>query len=104
MRGTERILFVDDEKVLAELGQELLEALGYHVTARTSSLEALASFRAQPDTFDLVITDMTMPGLTGRDLVRKLLAIRPDIPIIMCSGFTEFINSNEARRPASASS
>ena len=95
--GTERILFVDDEKVLAELGQELLEALGYHVTARTSSLEALASFRAQPDTFDLVITDMTMPGLTGRDLVRKLLAIRPDIPIIMCSGFTEFINSNEAR-------
>jgi CheY-like chemotaxis protein len=95
--GTERILFVDDEKVLAELGQELLEALGYTVTAETSSLEALALFRAGPDAFDLVITDMTMPGLTGRELARELLAIRPDIPIIMCSGFTEFINANEAR-------
>jgi CheY-like chemotaxis protein len=95
--GSERILFVDDEKVLAELGQELLEALGYTVTAGTSSLEALALFRAGPDAFDLVITDMTMPGLTGRELAREMLAIRPDIPIIMCSGFTEFINANEAR-------
>jgi len=95
--GTERILFVDDEKVLVELGQELLEALGYNVTAASNSLEALVSFRAQPDAFDLVITDMTMPGLTGRELARELSAIRPDIPIIMCSGFNEFINANEAR-------
>lgn len=95
--GTERILFVDDEKVLAELGQELLEALGYTVTAGTSSLEALARFRAKPDAYDLVITDMTMPGLTGRELARELQIIRPDIPIIMCSGYSEFVNSGEAR-------
>ena len=95
--GTERILFVDDEKVLAEMGQELLEALGYIVTTGTSSMEALECFRARPDAFDLVITDMTMPGLTGRELARELLAIRPDIPIIMCSGFTEFINASEAK-------
>lgn len=95
--GSERILFVDDEKVLAELGQELLEMLGYSVTSGTNSLDVLACFRARPDAFDLVITDMTMPGLTGRELVRELLAIRPDIPIIMCSGFTEFANSGDAR-------
>ena len=95
--GTERILFVDDEKALVELGQELLEELGYNITAKTSSREALASFRERPDSFDLIITDMTMPGLTGRELVKELLAIRPDIPIIMCSGFTEFINADEAR-------
>ncbi|NTW88281.1 MAG: response regulator [Desulfobulbaceae bacterium] len=95
--GTERILFVDDEKVLVELGQELLGILGYNVTAATNSLEALAYFRTHPDDFDLVITDMTMPGLTGREFARELLAIRPNIPIIMCSGFTEFISANEAR-------
>ncbi|MFH1028354.1 MAG: response regulator, partial [Pseudomonadota bacterium] len=95
--GTERILFVDDEKVLVDLGQYLLQELGYRVTTETSSLEALKCFHANPDAFDLVITDMTMPGLTGRELARQLLSIRPDIPIIMCSGLTEFINSNEAR-------
>ncbi|MDD2735053.1 MAG: response regulator [Desulfuromonadaceae bacterium] len=97
--GSERILFVDDEKVLAELGQELLEMLGYSVTSATNSFNALACFRARPDAFDLVITDMTMPGLTGRELARELLAIRPDIPIIMCSGFTESVNSSDAREP-----
>jgi CheY-like chemotaxis protein len=95
--GTERILFVDDEPALVELGQELLEALGYSVAALTSSPEALALFRAQPAAFDLLISDVTMPGLTGRELVREILAIRPDIPVIMCSGFTEFVNSGEAR-------
>lgn len=95
--GTERILFVDDEKVLAELGKDLLEALGYRVTAATDSREALDRFRVRPDAFDLVITDMTMPGLTGRELVREILAVRPEMPIIMCSGFTEFINAGEAR-------
>lgn len=95
--GTERILFVDDEKVLVDLGTDLLEALGYKVTAVASSREALELFCIRPDAFDLVITDMTMPGLTGRELVREMLAVRPDMPIIMCSGFTEFINANEAR-------
>ena len=95
--GTERILFVDDEAVLADLGQEQLQSLGYTVTAVTSSLEALARFQAQPDAFDLVITDMTMPGLTGKELARELLAVRRNIPIIMCSGFNEFINAGEAK-------
>ncbi len=94
--GSERILFVDDEKVLAELGEELLKELGYQVTTETSSLEMLARFRAEPDAFDLVITDMTMPGLTGRELAKELHIIRPDIPIIMCSGFTEFLSASEA--------
>ena len=71
--------------------------LGYTVTAGTSSQEALTCFRARPEAFDLVITDMTMPGLTGRELIRELLAIRPDIPVIMCSGFSEFVNSGEAK-------
>ena len=95
--GNERILFVDDEQALVELGQELLQDLGYHVTTETSSSKALEMFRTKPDAFDLVISDMTMPGLTGRELARELLAIRPDIPIIMCSGLTEFLNEGEAR-------
>ena len=95
--GNERILFVDDEIPLVEMAQEMLKALGYQVTALTSSLEVLECFRSQPFAYDVVLTDMTMPGLTGRDLARELLAIRPEIPIIMCSGFTEFINQEEAR-------
>ena len=87
--GTEKILFVDDEEMLTEMGQELLESLGYHVLATTSSLEALKIFKADPSAFDLVITDMTMPGLTGKELAKELLAIRSDIPIILCTGFCE---------------
>lgn len=87
--GSERILFVDDEQTLVDLGSELLESLGYHVTVKTSSIEALAVVRAQPEAFDLVITDMTMPGLTGRELAREISKIRPDMPIILCSGFSE---------------
>ncbi len=87
--GTEFILLVDDEKGLAELEKEVLESLGYRVCAKTSSLEALEAFRAQPDAFDLVFTDMTMPGLTGVELARELLAIRPGIPIILCTGYSE---------------
>ena len=81
--GAERILFVDDEKALVELGKEILETLGYNVTAKTSGLDALEAFRAQPGAFDLVITDMTMPGFTGRELAEKILQIRADIPIIL---------------------
>ena len=95
--GSERILFVDDEQILAELGEELLKALGYRVTAETSSSESLKLFRANPGGYDLVITDMTMPGLTGRELAKEIRAIRPEIPIIMCSGFTEFLNQGEAK-------
>ncbi|GAM08669.1 blue-light-activated protein [Geobacter sp. OR-1] len=95
--GKERILFVDDEQLLVEMAQEMLNALGYHVVAVTSSLETLERFQAQPFAYDLLITDMTMPGLTGRELSRSIRAIRPDMPIIMCSGFTEFINAAEAK-------
>jgi CheY-like chemotaxis protein len=94
--GTESILFVDDEAILAELGRELLASLGYRVTARTSSQDALNVFRSAPQAFDLVITDMTMPGLTGKELAMELLTIRPDIPIIICTGFSELINEKQA--------
>ncbi len=85
--GSERILFVDDEETLADMGQKALERLGYSVTSRTSSVEALKAFKAQPDKFDIVITDQTMPNLTGMDLAKELITIRSDIPIILCTGF-----------------
>jgi CheY-like chemotaxis protein len=95
-RGTERILFVDDEAILADLGRDLLASFGYAATVTTSSREALDIFRADPGSFDLVITDMTMPGLTGKELAREMLAIRPDIPIVLCSGFSDSINEKQA--------
>jgi len=91
-RGTENILFVDDENSLAEMGKHLLERLGYHVTVRTSSIEALEAFRTSPDRYDLVITDQTMPNLSGIQLTSELLRIRSDIPIILCTGFSEAVN------------
>ena len=95
--GDERILFVDDENALVELGTQMLESLGYHVMATPSSLEALETFRAQPGAFDLVITDMTMPALTGIELAKALLAVRANIPIILCTGFSELINGKEVK-------
>jgi PAS domain S-box-containing protein len=95
--GTERILFVDDEETIVLMTQQTLERLGYQVTPRTSSVEALEAFRAQPDNFDLVITDFTMPNMTGIELASKLLEIRPDIPIIICTGFSEVIDKNRAK-------
>ena len=93
--GTERILFVDDEEVVVNLARQMLETLGYHVTTHTGSVAALEAFRGHPDEFDLVITDMTMPKMTGAELAPRLLEIRPDIPIILCTGFSEQID--EAR-------
>ncbi len=75
----------------------MLERLGYHVTARTSSIEALEAFRAVPDKFDLVITDMTMPNMTGVQLAKKLLEIRTNIPIIICTGFSTRIDNEKAK-------
>jgi len=92
--GNARILFVDDEDFQADIGKRMLERLGYRVTARTSSVEALDLFRQTPDEFDLVITDMTMPDMTGDVLARNLISIRPDIPIIVCTGYSEKINSD----------
>ncbi|HQI80908.1 MAG TPA: PAS domain S-box protein [Deltaproteobacteria bacterium] len=96
--GTEEILFVDDEPVLAELMEKMLGNLGYRVVTRTGSVEALELFRGDPSRFDLVITDMTMPVMTGDKLAVKLMEIRPDIPVILCSGFSESISEEDARR------
>ncbi|MFC1869184.1 PAS domain S-box protein, partial [Thermodesulfobacteriota bacterium] len=95
--GNERILFVDDEKSMVDAIQPMLEKLGYKVTARTSSIEALEAFRHKPEAFDIVITDMTMPNLTGKDLAKKLMDIRSDIPIILCTGFSEQIDDRRAK-------
>jgi PAS domain S-box-containing protein len=95
--GNERILFVDDEEDLVDMVQQMLERLGYSVIAKTSSIEALKIFQAQPDQFDLVITDQTMPHMTGADLAKELMRIRSDIPIVLCTGFSEVINAEEAK-------
>jgi CheY-like chemotaxis protein len=94
--GTESILFVDDELALVNAGKHMLESLGYDVITRTNSLEALELFEHQPDRFDLVITDMTMPGLTGDQLAQKLMEIRSDLPVILCTGFSARINEEKA--------
>jgi PAS domain S-box-containing protein len=96
LQGTGRILFVDDEEVLARLGQALLEHLGYDVAAYTNSLDALKAFQAEPYRFDLVITDQTMPAMTGATLVEELRRIRSDIPIILCTGFSHLVNAEKA--------
>jgi len=95
--GNERILLVDDEESLAETGREMMARLGYQVIARTSSIEALKLFTTRPDAFDLVITDDTMPKMTGVDLAKELMQARPDIPVILCTGFSELINEEGAR-------
>jgi CheY-like chemotaxis protein/anti-sigma regulatory factor (Ser/Thr protein kinase) len=95
--GSGRILLVDDEKTIVDMGQQILERLGYQVTARTCSLEALETFKAKPDIFDLVITDQTMPGMTGVELAEAFMRIRPDIPMILCSGYSQTITPEEAK-------
>ena len=95
--GTERILIVDDEKVAVDTLKSVLEWLGYKVTGRTSSIEALEAFRHNPKRFDLVITDHTMPNMTGKILAKEMIAIRQDIPIILCTGFSEQIDEKRAK-------
>ncbi len=95
--GTERILFVDDEEMLAKMGRTMLERLGYMVTIKMSSLEALTTFKNKPDAFDLVITDQTMPGMTGVDLAQKLLQIRPGLPIILCTGYSSQVSEETVK-------
>lgn len=95
--GNERILFVDDEKALVDVGRRMLEHLGYQVVTRPGSLEALEAFRENPNEFDLVITDQTMPNMTGIDLAGELMRIRPDIPIILCTGFSSTASEAQAK-------
>ena len=94
--GTERILFVDDEPSIAKSSSLILQGLGYKVATRTSSIEALELFRTKPNDFDLVITDMTMPNMTGDRLASELIRIRADIPVILCSGFSRKISEDLA--------
>ena len=95
--GNEHILLVDDEKAIVYMIKQMLETLGYKVTARTSSIEANEAFENQPDKFDLVLTDQIMPNMTGELLARQILKIRPDIPIILCTGFSEFMDKEKLR-------
>ncbi|MGX9727293.1 MAG: MASE3 domain-containing protein [Candidatus Electronema sp. VV] len=94
--GCERVLVVDDDVNIAELAMNMLVSLGYQVTARTSSPEALALFMAEPEAFDLVLTDMTMPQMTGAELAAKLLAVRPGLPVLLCTGFSELMDEQKA--------
>ncbi len=96
--GTERILFVDDEKMLVDIGGKILQRLGYEVVSRTSPIEALELFRAKPDHFDIVITDQTMPGMTGDLLTKEMMRIRPDIPIVICTGYSQGLDPERARQ------
>ena len=95
--GTERVLFVDDETMLVDMSQQILQRLGYQVTACTSSVEALQHFQNDPSAFDLIITDMTMPHMTGKELATAILKINPELPIILCTGFSETISEEAAK-------
>ena len=90
-RGKGSILFVDDEELLVEMNQGRLEGLGYEVVTETSASQALDLFRDDPDRFDLVITDYTMPHMTGLELAREVLLLKPEIPVILCSGLDELL-------------
>jgi CheY-like chemotaxis protein len=96
-QGSQRILFIDDEEILGEMGRTMLERLGYNVAVQTDSTQALRDFAEHPDQFDLVITDQTMPKMTGVTLAEKLLQIRPDIPIILCTGYSDLVSEETAR-------
>jgi CheY-like chemotaxis protein len=95
--GNERILFVDDEESMVYVARSRLERLGYQVDAETSPVEALKLFRDIPNQFDLVITDMSMPQMSGERFVKEILKIRPDIPTILCTGYSEKIDKQKAK-------
>ncbi|MHC1729690.1 MAG: PAS domain S-box protein [Syntrophobacteraceae bacterium] len=95
--GNETILYVDDEPAITDIGKMMLEQLGYRVVTRCSSLEALEAFRAQPDNFDIVVTDLAMPHLRGTDLAREIRKIRPGMPVILCTGFSQRMDLEKAK-------
>jgi PAS domain S-box-containing protein len=94
--GHERILLVDDETILLDMGRQMLEQLGYRVNTEASSLRALRMFQEDPNRFDLIITDMTMPNMTGEKLAREILQIRRDIPVVLCTGYSEGMSAEKA--------
>ncbi len=95
--GSERILFIDDEEALVEMGEDILAELGYDVISRMSGREALELLKSDPSRFDLIITDQTMPEMTGVELATEILALRPDMPIIMCTGFSYVVDADKAK-------
>jgi len=95
-RGDESILFIDDEEALVRIAEKKFTDLGYHIIGKTSSPEALELFREDPDQFDLIITDQTLPKITGKELSKQILQIRPDMPIILCTGYSNAITKKEA--------
>ncbi|MDX2480692.1 MAG: PAS domain S-box protein [Desulfuromusa sp.] len=97
-KGTKKILFVDDDEQLANIGKQLLTEMGYQVAIMTESPEALKLFTGNPDHFDMVITDQTMPDLTGEELIQELKKIRPDLRTILCTGYSSKINEEEAQQ------
>ena len=100
--GNETILFVDDEPALTDLAEMILQKIGYKVMAVADPVEALEMFKKAPDAVDLIITDKTMPQMTGFDLAGEIKAIHPDIPIILCTGFSEKINGEKAKEIGAA--
>ena len=96
-KGHGNILFVDDEEWLVEMWQEILENMGFEVEPHTISQEALEAFRTQPEKYDLVITDQTMAHMTGFELAKEMLKIRPDLPIILCTGYSELVTPDRAK-------
>jgi len=97
-KGSERILVVDDERVLAEMTRSMLVSLGYQVTALSSSQKALELFESDPQAFDLVFADVSMPEISGDDLARRMLRLRPDLPIILMTGFSNRLNHENTRQ------
>ena len=95
--GEESILVVDDEDIIVEMLSTMLKRMGYQVTSTTSSIDALAIFRKQPENFDLIITDQTMPEMTGADLALSVLQIRPDMPVILCTGYSRLVSEEQAK-------
>ncbi|WP_319549226.1 ATP-binding protein [Desulfogranum marinum] len=97
LTGSETILVVDDEKNIVVMYKEILEELGYTVVSTTSSKAGLDAFRASPEKYDVIITDQTMPHLTGEELAIEMLKIRPEIPIILCTGYSSILSEKKAQ-------
>ncbi|MGV1100188.1 cache domain-containing protein [Thiovibrio sp. JS02] len=94
--GQERILFVDDEQAIAEMGKAMLSGLGYRVTAKTDPVEALEEFQRNPQDYDLLVTDQTMPNISGIDLIQEVRAVRPGFPVVLCTGYSATISEEKA--------
>jgi CheY-like chemotaxis protein len=96
-RGTERILFIDDEHEILRIGSRILSSLGYKVTSIDNSAQALQEFLADPQRYDLILTDQTLPGMVGSEIVKRALEVRPGMPVVMCTGYSHSLDEEKAR-------